>query len=520
MENQIKSNKKKLFITLLVAMLMVYIILGGTYAWLRIGVIGSKMSIIKAGVLDLILDETTTNGIRLEHEIPKSYGQGIQNQAYTFKLKNNSTIDTDYELVLEDYYVGNDSSLTENDKIADNLIRYILVKNNEQMVATNSKLLSTGRTIETGTISGKSGNTPTEISYTLYVWIDSRAGDNASEANIMNKIFNARLKINAEQHHGSSVNYKNYAIGDIVYYNPITAEYCNNTSELRCYEWIVTNVIDNKLDLMYLRENSDLEASSNNAFTTMENRIKTWSDELTVDDSYNIPSNGSYAGYTYSKARLPIPDDYSGIIDQKLQEYNIAIASGVVGIPVPTVVLNYNNTNYGVRYYGGGNTLMWQTAPLTLNYVTDSGYKLYVHPVIRIEKESIPPATKPLPSEWEPTYFAYGRTPTTSDTEYPSGHNVFAAMDAAGNRGACIIMNGTKHCFRINNVGNEFRHSQHVFGEGTYSAGNDGYDSWEYGANNFYIAIFYDGGVRAYNYNSPSEFCDVNSNGYVTCAKL
>ena len=203
MREEIKEKHKRLIRPLLIAMLVVTMILGGTYAWIRIGLSASKTNIIKAGALDLRIDETPTDGaeVRLERAIPQSYRQGLTNKPYKFTLINNSTIDTDYTISLEDYYVDSDASLTTEQKIADSLIRYILVKNDDELIATNSKLLSTGRTIDAGTISGKSGNEAVEIPYTLYVWIDSRAGDDGTESDIMNKIFNARLNITAEQHH-------------------------------------------------------------------------------------------------------------------------------------------------------------------------------------------------------------------------------------------------------------------------------------------------------------------------------
>ena len=198
------SEKQKNRYAFIVAIIFIIILLiTGTVSWLRIGLNSNTINKVKAGALDLRIDESPTSGetVRLERAIPQSYREGITNPPYRFTIVNNSSMDTDYTLTLEDLYEGADANLTTNDKIADNLIRYILVKNDEEMVATNSKLLSTGRTIETGTISAKSGNTATEIPYTLYIWIDSRAGDDGTQADIMNKIFNARLSITAEQHH-------------------------------------------------------------------------------------------------------------------------------------------------------------------------------------------------------------------------------------------------------------------------------------------------------------------------------
>ncbi len=207
MENEKKKNNKQLFAITLVAMLAVLIIIGGTYAWLRVGTSATKTNVIKAGALDLRIDETPTDGaeVRLEKAIPQSYRQGISNKPYKFTLINNSTIATDYTITLEDFYEGADASLTNDDKIADNLIRYILVKNDEEMVASNSKLLSTGRTITSGTIRGRTGGNPVTIPFTLYIWIDSKAGDIATEAELMSKVFNSRLGITAEQRQGVSI---------------------------------------------------------------------------------------------------------------------------------------------------------------------------------------------------------------------------------------------------------------------------------------------------------------------------
>ncbi len=227
---EVYEKKRNKYAFVVAFALVAILLITGTYAWLRIGLNGTKTNIIKAGLLDLRIDETPTSEevIRIERAIPQSYRQGITNPPYRFTLINNSSVDTDYTISLEDLYEGADASLTANDKIADNLIRYILVKNDDEMIASNSKLLSTGRTIDTGTISGKSGNTPTEIPYTLYIWIDSKAGDNATEADIMSKIFNARLNITAEQHHettpaqvGFQPTY--FAFGDVTTASPTTA---------------------------------------------------------------------------------------------------------------------------------------------------------------------------------------------------------------------------------------------------------------------------------------------------------
>lgn len=195
--------------SLIIVIILVVVLIGGeSYAYYRISRQSDVDNKITADTLDLVLDETSATGIRLESEVPKSFQQATAQTVipYSFKLRNDSGIDTDYEIKLEDYYIGDDASLTADDKLEDSFIRYILLKEDEQLVATNSKLLNTAtnRVIETGTINGKTNTTPTIISYKLYVWIDSKAGENNTQDSVMNKIFNARLKISASQHSTNS----------------------------------------------------------------------------------------------------------------------------------------------------------------------------------------------------------------------------------------------------------------------------------------------------------------------------
>lgn len=197
--NGLSEKQKNRYAFIVAVIFIIILLITGTVSWLIIRATSNKVHVVKAGTLDLLLDENSTDGIRLEKEIPKSYRQGLLNPKYTFKLKNNTTIDTKYTITLFDDYTEDD--LENNGTITDGLIRYLLVKNGEEKKPVNSKLLSTGRKIDTGVIAGKNGSTPTEISYELYVWIDSKAGDNAKEADIMDRIFSARLKVDAEQNH-------------------------------------------------------------------------------------------------------------------------------------------------------------------------------------------------------------------------------------------------------------------------------------------------------------------------------
>lgn len=209
MENG-KRNDKRQTRYVIIAIALILLLLGtASYAWLRISVgPADKVNKIKAGSLILTLDESTTDGINLEKQIPKSYRQGsTEAQSYTFSLINGGTTDSNYTITLNDlanYVDTNNVStpLTSSNRLSDNLIRIMILKNGEQAAPEKTRLLSEdpGRVIDSGVIPGNySANN--EITYEVRVWIDSTAGDNGTEANVMRKLFSGQLTVDAIQTH-------------------------------------------------------------------------------------------------------------------------------------------------------------------------------------------------------------------------------------------------------------------------------------------------------------------------------
>ena len=191
MKEKLKNNKE----LLIVMLLLLISIVTASYAWFRLTKTSNTVNKITMGGLDLVLDEGES--ITLKNEVPRSYKQGMETKEYTFTLTNRGS-DSNYKLSLADLekYTdedGNEILVADENRLDDSKIRYILLKNGEVATADKSKIL-TDRTIDTGTI--KKGQT---ISYSLRVWIDSRAGDNNTESEIMDKIFNVRLSLVAEQ---------------------------------------------------------------------------------------------------------------------------------------------------------------------------------------------------------------------------------------------------------------------------------------------------------------------------------
>ena len=195
MEEKKKIGNAKLLVIALVITLAV--VLGTTYAWLRLTKNSDIVNKITAGNLELTLDDTTSEEIKLIKAIPMSYQQGIKTEEYTFTLTNKSSTSS-YTLSLKDLttYTNDNNeevTITDEDRLVDSKVRYILLKDGEEASPAKSKIL-TDRAIDTGTIAKDQ-----TITYSLRIWIDSKAGDNNTEAEIMGKVFNTQLSLEATQ---------------------------------------------------------------------------------------------------------------------------------------------------------------------------------------------------------------------------------------------------------------------------------------------------------------------------------
>ena len=182
MKKYFNENKKVLIPLIAVITILV---VGVTYAWLTQVLNGTQVNRIKAGVLELTLDDNASNGIDLEYAVPQSDEQGLNNTAYTFTVRNTGSINAEYKLYLEDEEI-------EGEKIDDSKIKYSISRNNS---IRDSKLLSASiveekRQIENTIIAGGSTN-----EYSLKLWIDQEA----TKEEVANKIFKAKIKLEAIQ---------------------------------------------------------------------------------------------------------------------------------------------------------------------------------------------------------------------------------------------------------------------------------------------------------------------------------
>ncbi len=178
----VKEHKMSLFVIVSAIIMLV----GLSYAWLQLTLRGEKELNLKAGTLELNLDDTMTGGISLADAIPVTDEEGLTSTAYTFTLENTGTINSSYEIYLDDLDLGDGETRMNND-----FIKYQLTRDDEVI---GYDLLSTigtspNRLFDKGEIASKE-----KYTYTLRMWINENATNE-----VMGTIFKGKLRVEAIQ---------------------------------------------------------------------------------------------------------------------------------------------------------------------------------------------------------------------------------------------------------------------------------------------------------------------------------
>ena len=183
-QGTLKTNKKRVIVVGILVVLLIAII-GFSYAWLRTTILGEENVQIVVGDLDLILDESSTNGIQLTNAVPAYDDEGKTYEPYVFSLKNQSNIDLYYTLSLIDDLDALESCTTTDGGSCEMLdprdIRYEVKMGDRTFTGS----LSDSSIISYGTIGA--GET---IQGELRVWLNINATNEA-----MGKVFLGKLKV-------------------------------------------------------------------------------------------------------------------------------------------------------------------------------------------------------------------------------------------------------------------------------------------------------------------------------------
>ena len=182
MREAIKKNKKIIIIGIAIILIL---LIGLAFAYLRTTLQGEKEYLVRAGTLDLVLNEG--NELTLEKVIPIDDSEGQSLNGFSFSLVNNGSVDTDYTIYLDD--IALDEGET---RMPDFAIRYSLTRNEETFSPKNLTTMGSNpnRRVDFGTIS------PDEtINYTLRIWIDY----DATTEEASGKTFKGKLRVVATQ---------------------------------------------------------------------------------------------------------------------------------------------------------------------------------------------------------------------------------------------------------------------------------------------------------------------------------
>ena len=183
-----KENMKRKIAMLLTLLGVTSIVIGTTFAIYENTINTNKNHIIKTGVVNFTLTEST-NGIVLDNLQELTDYEGMaQETFYEFTIKNTGNTITDYEISLVDKPNSSYTGTILNEKY----IKVGLLKNNSEEIIVNLKEVN--RLIDKVTL-----DVDKSVNYKLRLWLDLKdITDEAKEALVGQKIFLA-LKINGIQ---------------------------------------------------------------------------------------------------------------------------------------------------------------------------------------------------------------------------------------------------------------------------------------------------------------------------------
>ncbi len=185
-----KNKKKYLKLSYGLNIVLILLVIGISYAWLRITLHGEKEVSIIGDKLELILDETN-EGIQIKNAVPVKDEQGKEVEAYTFTLENKGNQKIDYSI-----YLDTDSEAMKEcvdcQELEEKDIRYELTINKLPIVET----LDSSRILDNGTIGG-----PEKINYELKIWLNYDADNNAQ-----GKVFYGKIRVEGVQNTGEYEN--------------------------------------------------------------------------------------------------------------------------------------------------------------------------------------------------------------------------------------------------------------------------------------------------------------------------
>lgn len=271
-----KIFKHQLLLTAISVFMIVFTMIGGSYAIFSSTSTAGEYNVIKAGTLEISYVDTGDgygDVLSLNGAYPISDSEGIKLEPYRFNITNTGSIAADFKIKI--LY---DEAIIKEDNCENNLLlqQYVKIKiDNEEPILLSSKE-NENYTIYSGTnlMPGSSEN------HNIRIWIDENAG-NAS----LGKHFHGKVVVESIQSGVDSSLTKEYAIGQAITLKDDS-------------KWHVLKISNSTTDMVTLLSDYNLNTdgsyntscSSNicspQAFDKENNR-------LTLENSYCVkPENG------------------------------------------------------------------------------------------------------------------------------------------------------------------------------------------------------------------------------------
>ena len=254
-----KINKQSIFLIILL-ILLIFIILGISYAFLQTSFFGSKESVLKVGNLALVLDESDGNAITVSADGPLSDSEGVNlDNYYSFKITNNGKVASSYTIYLDN------QPLDDGDvRIDQEYVHYSLERDDSNNVA---KSLTGNQKLESGIINSKQ-----TINYKLRLWFSS---DMTTEEE--NKVFKAKLRIEASQNINTMASSlkltdeEKQTITKIVFQDKINdIENTTKSYDLSANDnnSVIGKIVSNgdSTNTLYIQSNGEIFANSNSSY--------------------------------------------------------------------------------------------------------------------------------------------------------------------------------------------------------------------------------------------------------------
>jgi len=209
---------KILFIGIAVVMLVV--IIGSSYAFLSSQSEGTKDHIVKAGKLEIRFTDENNSKINLEGAYPIPDSEGMRGTPHTFTITNTGTLPLSYQISLEDNTSLYNSHNDTGKIFGENQLKLGITNSNGN---TTYQMYKKGALIE-GTLDASASAT-----YTIRLWIPEHIGNEVQGFH-----FHANIKVDSVQTLGN----KNQNITKIYAYNQEkdSSTFCVTGEESTCQE--------------------------------------------------------------------------------------------------------------------------------------------------------------------------------------------------------------------------------------------------------------------------------------------